>query len=294
MMTYTHRAAIVFVALLAASLLGCGGGAQPPTAPAPTAAAAEPAPPEPAAPASTVVSQELSYEVGGVKLVGYLAYDGATSGPRPGVLVVHEWWGHNDYARSRADMLAKLGYTALALDMYGDGKRAAHPDDAKKFMMEVLGNIDTAEARFTAALKLLQEHETTDPQKTAAIGYCFGGAVVLHMARVGTDLDGVASFHGNLSTKSPAQKGVVKARVLVLHGAADPLVPAEQIAAFEKEMDEAGVDMKLIAYEGAKHAFTNPSATELGAKFKLPLAHHPEADQKSWAELQVFLKSLFE
>lgn len=241
-----------------------------------------------------VHAEEIDYTADGVTLKGYLAYDENASGPRPGVLVVHEWWGHNDYARMRARMLAEMGYTALAVDMYGDGKQAAHPDDAQKFMKEVLSNIETGEKRFEAAKKLLEGHKTTDPAKTAAIGYCFGGAVVLHMARKGLDLDAVASFHGNLATKAPAQKGVIKAKLLVLHGAADPFVPSDQVDAFKKEMQDAQVAMEFHAYDGAKHAFTNPGATELGKKFSIPVEYDEDADKKSWAELDRFLKDAFQ
>jgi dienelactone hydrolase len=194
------------------------------------------APTGPATPvsASELVGEEVAYRSGDTVLKGYLAYDKGQTAPRPGVLVVHEWWGHNDYARKRADMLAAVGYTALAVDMYGDGKRAAHPEDAMKFMKEVMDNIPEGERRFDAAKAFLEAHPSTDPGKTAAIGYCFGGAVVLHMARKGSNLAVAASFHGNLGTQAPARKGVVKARVMAFTGAADPFVPAEQVAAFEK------------------------------------------------------------
>lgn len=238
--------------------------------------------------------EEISYEAGGAALKGYLAWDANQEGPRPGVIVVHEWWGHNEYVRQRARMLAEQGYAGLALDMYGAGKLAQHPEDAQKFMMEVINNADVARARFMAAYELLKKHEITDPTKIAAIGYCFGGAVVLQMARLGTDLDGVASFHGNLAAQAgPAEPGVVKAKVLVLHGADDPLIPKEQVDAFKKEMDGAGVEYTFIEYPGAKHAFTNPAATEKGKKFGMPLAYDENADKQSWAELQSFLQGLF-
>lgn len=240
-----------------------------------------------------IQEEEVSYQAGDTTLKGYIAWDASKKGPRPGVIVVHEWWGHNDYVRSRARMLAEEGYTALALDMYGDGKQAAHPDDAQKFMMETISNADVARARFSAAHELLKKHQATDPSSIAAIGYCFGGAVVLQMARFGADLDGVASFHGNLATETPAKPGAVKAKVLVLHGADDPFVPKEQVEAFKKEMDGAGVDYTFIEYPGAVHAFTNPAATENGKKFDLPLAYNEEADKQSWAELQRFLQGLF-
>jgi len=239
-------------------------------------------------------SEEVSYRAGDTTLKGYIAWDANSPGPRPGVIVVHEWWGHNDYVRRRARMLAEEGYAALALDMYGDGKNTQHPDDAQKFVMEAVSNADVAKARFLAAYDLLKQHDATDPSKIAAIGYCFGGAVALQMARFGADLDGVASFHGTLSPQgAPAQPGVMKAKVLVLHGADDPLVPQAQVAAFKREMDAAGVDYTFIEYPGATHAFTNPEATERGRRLNMPLAYDEAADQQSWAELQKFLQGLF-
>lgn len=241
-----------------------------------------------------IVGEELSYRAGETMLKGYLAYDDSIEGERPGVLVVHEWWGHNEYARIRADMLAAEGYTALAVDMYGDGKQASHPEDAGKFAAAVGGNMPQAEARFRAALQQLKNHATVDPQQVAAIGYCFGGGIVLAMARRGVELDGVASFHGSLATETPARKGQVKAKVRVFNGADDPMVTAEQISTFREEMEQAGVDYRLVNYRGAKHSFTNPQADRFGEKFGMPLAYNERADQKSWAELLRFFKELFE
>lgn len=238
-------------------------------------------------------TEEIEYSANGTTLKGYLAYDDKIKGKRPGVLVVHEWWGHNEYVRKRAEMLAALGYTALAIDMYGDGKQAAHPDDAGKFAGEVRKNMPVAKARFLAAMELLQKQPTVANNEIAAVGYCFGGGIVLEMARSGLDLDGVVSFHGSLGTQNPAQKGVVKAKILVLNGAADPFVKPEQIAAFKTEMGAAGVDYKFIDYPGAKHAFTNPEADANGEKFNIPLAYNAEADAASWQEMQVFFKEIF-
>lgn len=240
-----------------------------------------------------VQGTEVSYQAGDTTLKGYLAVDTAKTGKRPGILVVHEWWGHNDYARKRARMLAELGYTALAVDMYGDGKQATHPDDAGKFAGEVSKNMPLAEARFKAAMELLQSQPSVAGGDIAAIGYCFGGGVVLEMARRGLDLDGVASFHGSLGTQSPAQKGQLQARVLVMNGEADPFVKPEAIEAFKQEMQNAGVDYQFINYPGAKHSFTNPGANTVGQKFNLPLEYNAEADRKSWTELQQFLNKVF-
>lgn len=243
--------------------------------------------------APDIATEIVTYQAGGAQCTGYIAWDRNRTERRPGVLVVHEWWGHNDYVRRRARMLAELGYTAMALDMYGDGKSASHPEDAGKFMNEVLKNMSAGVARFEAAKQILAERPTTDSAHIAAIGYCFGGAVVLGMARSGMALDAVASFHGDLSTTSPAKKGVVKARVLVCHGADDKFIPPEKVAAFQKEMADAEVDLKFIAYPGAVHGFTSPEATANGKKFGLPLAYNEAADEQSWGELKRFLAAAF-
>lgn len=240
-----------------------------------------------------IQGEEVTYQVGDTTLVGYIAYDANQEGKRPGVLVVHEWWGHNEYVRTRAHMLARLGYTAMALDMYGQGKEASHPDDAQQFMSEVAGNMDLMQQRFTAAEQVLRHHETTNPDQIAAIGYCFGGAVVLNMARQGADLEGVASFHGNLATEDPAEARDIQADILVLHGADDPFVPEEQIEAFKSEMEAANADYEFIAYPGAVHSFTNPNATVMGERFDMPLAYDESADEQSWEALKQFLDEVF-
>lgn len=242
---------------------------------------------------AAVKTEEVTYQGGGVQMKGLIAWDSSIKGKRPAVLVVHEWWGHNDYARSRAKQLAEMGYVAMAVDMYGDGKQAAHPDNAMAFMTEATKDpVQTAE-RFNAAYALLAQRKQTDATRIAAIGYCFGGAVVLNMARLGTDLKGVASFHGALGAWKPAVPGAIKAKVLVLNGADDGMVPAEVVAGFEQEMKAAGADFRVINYPGAKHSFTNPAATELGIKFNMPVAYNEAADKASWAELDGFLKQVF-
>ena len=242
---------------------------------------------------AAVLGEEVSYQAGGTTLKGSLARDTAMQGKRPGILVVHEWWGHNDYARERARQLAELGYVALAVDMYGDGKTADHPDDAGKFAGAVRSNLPLMQARFEAARAFLNSQPEVDPEQNAAIGYCFGGGVVLAMARSGMDLDGVVSFHGSLGGGGTAAPGTVKARILVANGADDPFVTAEQIAAFKAEMDAAGADYTFINYPGARHSFTNPGADAFGERFGLPLAYNAEADADSWAEMQAFFRSLF-
>lgn len=240
-----------------------------------------------------VVGKPVTYRAGDTVLKGYLADNPALKGKRPAVLVVHEWWGHNEYARKRARMLAELGYVALAVDMYGNGKTAAHPDDAGRFAAEVTNHKEVGEARFNAALDFLKQQPQVDPAKIAAIGYCFGGGVVLHMARRGADLKGVVSFHGSLATDAPAEKGAVKARVLVFTGEADKLVPPEQVAAFGEEMTKAGADFRIVSYPGAMHSFTNPAADRYGKEFKLPLAYDRKADRDSWKQTRTFLQDIF-
>ena len=232
-----------------------------------------PAEPPPPADTSTIVGEEVTYEADGKTLKGYLAYDNASDEPRPGILVIHEWWGHNEYVRERARMLAELGYTALALDMYGDGKNTEHPKEAGTFSAQALKDLKGAKARFDAAAKLLRDHDMTDSDLIGAIGYCFGGGVALNMARMGADLDAVVSFHGSLAPKKKAKNGKIKPRILVLTGEDDPMVPAKSVEAFKREMKRAKVDFEVVSYPGVVHAFTNPKATELGKKFDIPIKY---------------------
>ena len=242
---------------------------------------------------AAIKGEEVEYKNGDTVMKGYLAYDDSLSGKRPGVLVVHEWWRHNEYARERARMLAKLGYTALAVDMYGDGKQASHPEDAGKFAGAVRKNMPEAEARFNAASDVLKKHKTTNPDKIAAIGYCFGGGLLLELARRGIELDGVVSFHGSLATESPAKPGGVKTKILVCHGADDPFVKSEHVSALKTEMKNAKAPFTFKEYAGAKHSFTNPGANEFGKKFNLPLEYNEQADKQSWEDMKAFLQDAF-
>ncbi len=240
-----------------------------------------------------IVTEEIQYQVGETSLTGYLAYPRNAAEPVPGVLVVHEWWGHNDYVRKRAEMLAELGYAAFALDMYGDGKVANHPKEANAFMMEVVNNAEAARTRFEKALDVLQNTPAVNEDKIAAIGYCFGGAVVLSMARSGLDLKGVVSYHGALQGLAPIDEGEIDARFLVFNGAADPMVPEEAKQAFKAEMDAAGLPYEFIDYPGALHGFTNPTADEKGEAYGLPLKYDAAADQDSWQKTQDFFRAIF-
>ena len=250
---------------------------------------------EEAQPAQKIVTKAIDYQVDGVKFQGYLAYDESIQGRRPGILVIHEWWGLNPYAKKRAEQLAQEGYTAFALDMYGDGKLADHPEDAQKFMLEVMGNMPSAVKRFNAAMNILRTQPTVDSENIAAIGYCFGGAVVLQMAKMGNpNLKGVASFHGALESMYTPKPGEVKAEILILHGKDDPFTPREKIDVFIKELDDSGAKYEFIEYEGAVHSFTVPDADAKGEQYGLPLKYNKEADEGSWAKMKEFFDRIFQ
>lgn len=235
---------------------------------------------------------EIEYKSGKTTMKGYMAYPADTSGKLlPGVLVVHEWWGQNAYARKRADMLAAQGYVALALDMYGEGKQASHPKDAMAFSSAVFKNLKVAKQRFNAALQTLKANPRVDKNKIAAIGYCFGGGVVLTMARMGVDIQAVASFHGTLKSPIKAKKGAFKGDVYIFNGAADPFVRPKDLSNIEKEFKKAGIPLKVKNYDGAQHAFTNPGATKLGKEFGLPLSYNQAADEDSWQTLLKWFKT---
>lgn len=242
---------------------------------------------------AAIQTREMPYTgPDGTQLVGYLAWDDAIAGARPGVVVVHEWWGLNDYAKRRARDLAVLGYNALAIDMYGGGKHTQHPDDAKAFMSAAMASSEAAKARFNAGLELLKAQPQTDPARLAAIGYCFGGKVVLDMARQGVPLAAVVSFHGALATATPAAPGSVRAKVLVEHGAADSFITPQQISDFRTEMDKAGADYRFVELPGAKHGFSNPDA-DAHKGHGLDLGYQKAADERSWADMQSLFKDVF-
>lgn len=240
-----------------------------------------------------IQSEEVNYVADSLNFKGWIAWDSTIHEKRPGVIVVHEWWGHNDYTRHRASMLAEMGYTAFAIDMFGEGKQADHPDSAMAFVQQALTSAEGSKSRFEKAVEVLRNHPTVRSSDISAIGYCFGGGVVLEMARAGGDLDCVISFHGALSTENPVKAGVVKSKVLVLTGAADPMIPVDQVRAFETEMQSGGVDYRVISYPDATHAFTNPAADSVGRKFGIPVAYNMQADTASWHELQTFLAACY-
>jgi dienelactone hydrolase len=238
-----------------------------------------------------VKTQEVEYRQGDTPLQGFLAYDDAAKGKRPGVLVVHEWWGHNDHARKAAAKLAEAGYVAFALDMFGKGKVTTHPEDAKGFVAEATKDPAVKRARFEAALQQLKAQPQVDPDRIGVIGYCFGGGVALDMARAGVDLKAIATFHAPLAPSGePAHEGTFRPRaILVQTGGADPMVPKEQVQALEKEMKAAGVKAQVITYPGVKHAFTNPKADETGMS---ALAYDAKADRASWEAMLKYLRQV--
>lgn len=235
----------------------------------------------------------LTYQAGGAELKSYTAWDAAQQGPRPGIVIFGEWWGLNDYQRRRARQLAELGYFVLAADVFGDGRVAADADEAGQLMNGLFEDMAATGARVRAAIEQLGRQPNVDPARLGAMGYCLGGALALHAARLGETLAGVVSFHGSLGRTHAAQPGDVKARVLVCHGEDDAFVSAEEQAGFRKEMDELGVDYKLVTYPGAKHGFTNPDATENGLKYKLPLEYNEAVDRESWQEMKGFWAGVF-
>lgn len=239
-----------------------------------------------------VITKEFPYKDGDVSLTGYLAYDDSIQTPAPAVLVVQEWWGVNDYIKGRAEQLAKLGYIAFAPDMYGTGKIAETPDEAKALSAPFYEDRALMRSRALLGLEMLKAQGQVDKTKVFAIGYCFGGTVALELARAGADLRGVVSFHGGLATDNPAVPAAVKAQVLALNGGADPFVPQEEKDAFIHEMQAAGVTFRTVEYPGATHAFTNPAATARGEKFGLPLAYDADADRKSWDEMLSFFTTI--
>ncbi|MBI3099010.1 MAG: dienelactone hydrolase family protein [Planctomycetes bacterium] len=240
---------------------------------------------------AAVKTEPLQYTHGDVVLEGYLAYDDASGERRPGVLVCHEWKGHGPYVRRRAEMLAQMGYIAFALDMYGKGVFAKSHDEAAKLSGAHFNDRKLMRERAATGLAVLTGHRLCDPGRVAAIGYCFGGTTVLELARSGAELAAVVSFHGILSTPHPEDAKKIKAKVLICHGAEDGFIPEKDIAAFHKEMKDAGVDYQFIAYGGAVHSFTVKEAGVDGAS---SLAYNEKADRRSWEAMKGLFEEAFE
>jgi dienelactone hydrolase len=235
-------------------------------------------------------TEVVEYKHGDVVLEGYLAYDDAVKGKRPGVIVVHEWMGHNPYVRMRAEQLAKMGYIALAIDMYGKGVRAKDSKEAASLAGLYRADRPLMRARANAGLEVLKKHPLTDVKRVAAMGYCFGGGTVLELVRSGAEVAGVISFHGNLDTPDPADAKNIKGKVLVLHGGDDPFVKDDQVVKFEEEMRKAGVDWQMVSYGGAVHSFTNPEA---GNDPSRGAAYNEKADKRSWEAMKTFFGEIF-
>jgi dienelactone hydrolase len=230
-----------------------------------------------------VKTKVVDYTYDGTNLKGYLAWDDAVQGKRPGVLVVHEWWGLNDYARKRAEQLAGMGYVAFACDMYGEGKTTQHPQEAGQMAGEVRKNLKTWQGRAQAGLKILQDNEMVDAKKVAAIGYCFGGSTALQLAYTGADLAAVVTFHGALPIPNAEQAKNIKSKILICHGALDSFIPEETIQKVRAALEEAKVDYHMVYYSGAVHSFTVPGADKVGMK---GIAYNEAADRRSWKEMQ--------
>ena len=243
---------------------------------------------------AAIKEMPVTYKDGETTMKGFVVYDTAKKGKRPGIVMVHEWWGITKHMHNEAHRLARNGYTAFLADMYGDGKTADNPKDAGALSGSVMKNPQAMEARFNAAREELAKQPTVDPARIGAVGYCFGGAVVLNMARAGADLDGVVGFHASLGLNTPAPApGTVKAKILVLNGADDPFVKKEQYATLKADMDAAKADYRVIEYPGAVHAFTNPEATALGKKFNLPLRYDAKVNKEAEGEASKFFTAVF-
>jgi len=236
-----------------------------------------------------IVSNTVIYLDGDVVLEAFFAFDDALSGPRPTVLINHTWVGRDDFVAEKAKKLAALGYVGFAVDMYGKGVLGANPEQNMKLMQPFMADRDMLQKRMLAALAAVKLMPWVDDGKIAAIGFCFGGLCSLDLARTGIDIKGVVSFHGLLVPPGNTQGNAIKAKILALHGNDDPLVPAEQVLAFEQEMTEAGADWQLHSYGHTMHGFTNPLANDpvFGAVYQ------PDADRRSWIAMQNFLTEIF-
>jgi dienelactone hydrolase len=241
---------------------------------------------------SGIKEETISFSADSANLQAFVVYNDSVKGKRPAVIVIPEWWGLNDYPKMRARMLAKLGYVAMALDVYGDGKVAETPDSAQAYATPFYMHPEKAKARIDAAIAKLRTYDIVDTAEIGAIGYCFGGGVLLNTARLGDDLKAVVSFHGSL-IGTPARKDLLRTKILVCHGNADKFVTPDMVAAFKKQMDSIGAAYTFIGYDSATHAFTNPASTANGQKFHMPIAYNGKADTASWEAMKTFFAGVF-
>lgn len=239
---------------------------------------------------SAVQTKSVEYQDGETTLTGHLYWDDATEEKRPGVMLVHEWWGLNDYAKKRAHMLAELGYVAFAADMYGDGHVTDKPEQAKTWMQEVTADVEGWRDRALLGVEQLKASGMVSGDNFAAVGYCFGGATVLQMSYANAPLKGVVSFHGALPAAPEESKGLIGPQILVLHGQADTFVAPEVVTNFRNKLEEAGAVWEMNTYGGARHGFTNPDAAAFGIE---NLVYDKRADERSWARMQAFFGELF-
>ena len=235
--------------------------------------------------------EKSSFTIDGKTYLCTIAYDENVKGKRPGILVIPEWWGLNDYVKGRARQLAELGYIAMATDMYGDGKLGNDPKEAQALATPFYKDPTLTKKHIDAAIEKIRTYSQTDTSKIGAIGYCFGGFVVLNAAKLGADLKGIVTFHGGLQGVKP-DKNLIKAKILVCHGGADQF-ENPNVAEFKKEMDSAGIDYTFKIYPDATHAFSNPEATAVGEKFNMPIKYNATADTASWNDMKAFFKKVF-
>lgn len=262
-------------------MAACGNNASNPTAAAPAGGDS-----------SGIKEETISFPADSANLHAFVVYSDSIKGKRPAVIVIPEWWGLNDYPKMRARMLAKLGYVAMALDIYGDGKVAETPDSAMAYAGPFYAHPEKAKARIDAAIARLRTYDNVDTAEIGAIGYCFGGGVLLNTARLGDDLKGVVSFHGSL-LGTPARKDLLRTKILVCHGNSDKFVTPDMVVAFKKQMDSIGANYTFIGYDSATHAFTNPASTVNGQKFHMPIAYNGKADTASWEAMKTFFSGVF-
>lgn len=239
-----------------------------------------------------IKEENVSYTLNGMTYKGFVAYDNNIKGKRPAILIVPEWWGLNDYVKMRVRKLAELGYIALATDVFGNGKIAANPTEAQQFTGPFYKDPTLAKSLLDAALQKLKEFSQTDPANIAAIGYCFGGYIILNYAKLGADLKGVVSFHGGMGGV-PVEKKLLKAKVLVCQGGSDKFVSQKDVDKFKHQLDSIGADNTIKIYPNATHAFTNPDATATGKKFNMPIEYNPQADKDSWNDMKMFFEKIF-